>query len=251
MKFLIQQINGTVKHDFAFTLLESIHYQNWMQNNRVHIVRFFKTYDSDNQPPLKFKEYQQNYIPIGSVRFVEAWFQQFYEHTIKPINIPTELMGRRFTQRKVFNGTNRDLEKLRGGYFIKTNTKIKGFAELLNISKKGIHEIPEDDYQISNAINIISEWRVFVYRGQLVGLQNYSGDFTKFPNLEAIKEMIKAYQSAPIAYTLDVGMNSIATFVIEVHDFFSCGLYGFADHRILPNMFSNWHKEYLIKHGLK
>lgn len=29
-----------------------------------------------------------------------------------------------------------------------------------------------------------------------------------------------------------------------VHDFFSCGLYGFADHNILPYMFKDWFKEF-------
>jgi len=35
------------------------------------------------------------------------------------------------------------------------------------------------------------------------------------------------------------------TFVIEVHDFFSCGLYGFADHSIYPNMLHRWFWQYI------
>lgn len=55
--------------------------------------------------------------------------------------------------------------------------------------------------------------------------------------------MIREYKSCPIAYTLDVGVNSNNTFIIEVHDFFSCGLYGFSDNKILPYMFSDWFDE--------
>lgn len=57
--------------------------------------------------------------------------------------------------------------------------------------------------------------------------------------------MIKQYITAPIAYTLDVGISDGKTVVIEVHDFFSCGFYGFSDHTIIPFMFSRWFIEYI------
>jgi hypothetical protein len=82
----------------------------------------------------------------------------------------------------------------------------------------------------------------------MVGLQHYCGDFTLFPIVAAIENMIARYKSAPIAYTLDVGVSSVpykSTFVIEVHDFFSCGLYGFMDATKLPFMFSRWFHNYV------
>jgi len=58
--------------------------------------------------------------------------------------------------------------------------------------------------------------------------------------------MIKTFKpEAPVAYTLDVGINNRSTFVIEVHDFFACGLYGFADLNLLPLMFYRWFKEFM------
>jgi hypothetical protein len=58
--------------------------------------------------------------------------------------------------------------------------------------------------------------------------------------------MIKAYsKEAPVAYTLDVGVNKKHTFIIEAHDFFSCGLYGFADLKLLPLMFYRWFRDYI------
>ena len=58
--------------------------------------------------------------------------------------------------------------------------------------------------------------------------------------------MIKNYTTSPKAYTLDIGVNKKdGTFVIEVHNFFSCGLYGFSDHKLLPLMFiSGWKELY-------
>ena len=72
-----------------------------------------------------------------------------------------------------------------------------------------------------------------------------TGDFTIFPNIDKINKMI--FKSAPVAYTLDVAICDGATVVIEVHDFFSCGLYGFSDLKILPYMFSQWYYEYIRK----
>ena len=52
--------------------------------------------------------------------------------------------------------------------------------------------------------------------------------------------MIETYKpEAPVAYTLDIGVEKYrGTFIIECHRFFSCGLYGFSDHRRYPKMLS-------------
>ena len=250
MKFLIQKINHQIRHDFSFTLMESIRYQNWLQNNKKAITVKFIDYINNylNLSEWDFKPFHKHYIPIGSVEFVLGWMKQFNIPIPKPMNIPEELFG--FCHRKVFNGNHMDLEDLEGKYFIKTNDKIKGICGIITTKSNEI-EIPVGNYQISKLTNIGSEWRAFIYNGKLVGLQNYCGEFTKFPNVNNIKSMILAYKSAPIAYTLDVGVNDYHTFVIECHDFFSCGLYGFANHNILPYMFYRWFHEYLnkIKNG--
>ncbi|MNY01093.1 hypothetical protein D3C86_1336070 [compost metagenome] len=59
-----------------------------------------------------------------------------------------------------------------------------------------------------------------------------------FPDVKLINDMISTYNDCPPAYTLDIGMNEdIGSFIIEVHNFYSCGLYGFNDWKILPQMF--------------
>lgn len=173
------------------------------------------------------------------MEFVSKYLQDNYNIVLKPINIPEELLDVKFTGRCVFNGTEKDIvngEKK----FVKSNDKIKSFAEITD-------NAPIGNYQISDLINIKSEWRAFVFKNKLVGLQNYSGDFTVFPSIEKINNMIAEYKTQPIAFTLDVAIkedNNI-TVIIECHNFFSCGLYGFADHKILPFMFSQSFYEYL------
>ena len=258
MKLAIQRINNQIRHDFAFTLIESARFQNWVsrENNRVEI-RYENTEMDDNDivKPFEFKnKFYGSYIPIGSVEFVTQHLQEFHGLTPKPQNVPTSLFP--YAYRRILNGTEEGVQSAVDEYnrtFVKSNDVIKGFQEVF---KKGmdVGDIPKGNYQISNSINIDSEWRSFIYKGKLVGLQHYVGEFTLFPNVRVIKHMIEVYEAskeAPIAYTLDIGINDQGTFVIEVHDFFSCGLYGFSNHAILPQMFGRWYTEYVNKNKIK
>lgn len=225
MKFLIQTFNNSIEHDFSFHLIEAIKWNNWFRKEETF------TYELTDEVTKK------DCIPVGSVEFVSKYLHDYHNKTIKPINIPQELIDIKYTKRVVFNGTEKDLVTKK---FVKSNDKIKHFTEITN-------HAPNGNYQISDLIDIDSEYRCFIYKKKLVGIQNYSGDFTMFPNIQTINDMIKDYKSSPIAYTLDIGINKSDTFIIEVHDFFSCGLYGFSNYNILPYMFSNWFHEFLLK----
>jgi len=230
MKFLIQTTNKKIVHDFSFVLLESIKYNNWLNNSNDIKYKFIE-YNNFN-----FKKYHKNYIPIGSVEFVCDYFKYFYNIIPKPKNIPEELFE--YANRCIFNHDH----TIMGDYFIKSNDVIKSPINGIYGNDK---TLPSGSYQCSDIIDIDSEWRCFVYNKELVGLQNYSGDFKMFPNVNKIEEIIKNYKNSPISYTLDVGINYSGTFIIEIHDFFSCGFYGFSNHKIIPFMFSRWYYEFL------
>jgi hypothetical protein len=229
MNFLIQTIDTKVKHDFSFTLIESCDYQNWYHNDVLFQCVFSDTISQDSK-----------LIPIGSVEFVIEYLKLHFGLEPKPKNIPIDLLRLDFTGRNIFNGTEKDVCYNK---FVKSNDKIKAFTGITSV------KLPAGNYQISDLIDIQSEWRAFIYKGQLVGLNNYSGDFDVFPDVSKLKLMISAYVRGPIAYTLDVAISNNNTVIIEVHDFFSCGLYGFADHRILPFMFSDWFYSFIKTNG--
>lgn len=243
IKFLIQIDNdvGIPQYDFCYELVKAVEYQNWYYDNNEY--DYYLTND--------MLEYDyHDYIPIGSVEFVLNFYKQYYNiDDIKPINIPQELMNRKYTKRwidiiKIDSNNTIIIKYSRNSpMFIKDNTKIKGIAEIFN----PVRIYPQKEYLMSDVIDINSEWRAFVFNKKLVGLQNYSGDFTMFPDINLINEMIEEYKSSPRAYTLDVGINKDETFLIEVHQFFSCGLYGFNDYRVLPQMFISTHKEIISK----
>lgn len=222
--FLIQTINGMVRHDFSFQLLEAIDYQNWYYNEKKYDYILSETYKVENC------------IPVGSVEFVLSYLKKHHGiKEVKPINIPPELIQPTFLKRhiEIINTEKNPILIKDKPLFVKDNNKIKGFADIVTDGSN-----LKGEFLVSELIDIESEWRAFVYDRKLVGLQNYSGDFTMFPDVDLIKEMIKCYTDCPPAYTLDVGLNvKDGTFLIEIHNFFSCGLYGFNDSRILPQMF--------------
>lgn len=235
--FLIQTINGKIKHDFNFHLIQSIEYNNWFYNKTLYEYTLSETAEKGS-----------NFIPVGTLEFVFEYTEKYHgikKEKIKPINVPKELSFQiPFMKRKGWEMEKKEIpigihaEKL----FIKSATKYKGYTDII----KSLENVPDDYYFVTEAIEIESEWRVFVHRGEMVGLQNYSGDFASFPDVSQIKYMIEAYKSSPVSYTLDVGINNEGTFIIEVHPFVSCGLYGFSDYKILPNMFIEGYK-YFIK----
>jgi len=227
--FLIQTVMGELVHDFTFTLHEALRYHAWANRN-------YHTYTHSSHA-LR----EPGWIPVGSVEFVQDYLKDAYDLTVKPRNVPRELWPRKFSGRAItnpsFTGTP-DLSEVR--LHVKSNDKIKQEIDLT--------KVPPGNYQISPLQEYSSEWRAFVWRGDLVGLQNYAGDFTEFPDVPLIHEMMDAFSpSAPCAYTLDVGIIAgySRTYVVEVHDFFSCGLYGFADLQLLPLMLGGWFTEFL------
>lgn len=221
--FLIQSKNGIPLHDFGFHLIKAIEFNNWYHKDNGYVYRLFE--GTDKLP--------EGYVPIGSNEFVVNYLKKHFNKTPLPKNVPEKLFG--FANREIMNGNEKDIKKLS---FVKSNDKIKHFTEICS-------EAPCGKYQISDVVNIESEWRVFVYRDVIMDIRNYCGDFKIFPDIKKIGEMVECYESeSPIAYTLDVGINDSDTFVVEVHDFFSCGLYGFNEYNVLPNMFSRWFKEF-------
>jgi len=230
--FLIQTVENEVVHDFSFNLIEAIKYNNWYYHTNTY--RYILTNITNVSIP--------NCIPIGSIEFVMNYLNSYYQYNYinyKPLNIPPELMTENYLKRSCTIETAKDIHQFEEPLFVKDVNKLKGFCEIINNKQ----DIPTSgDYLVSEIVDIDSEWRAFVYNNKLVGLQNYSGAFYKFPDIQIICNMIKDF-NYPHAYTMDIGINMDGTFIIECHDFFSCGLYGFSEHKILPKMFiSTWMK---------
>ena len=221
--------------DFQYHLRKAIEFQNWKNNEKEHAIKEYSDFNYE----------KDCYVPIGSVEFVDGYLNKHFNLQPEPIQIPASLMEERYTKRECGRTNGFQLMNDFHGYFYKGLNRYKD-------PDGGIYNGEELDgekmFFFSEIIEIESEWRGFVFKGELVGLQNYLGDFTKFPNVSLIKEMINNFEEQPKAYTIDVGINdSNETFIIEIHDFYSVGFYGFQDYNKIPVMFSQWYYQFLSK----
>lgn len=253
MRFLLQTVGGKVVHDFVFELERSLEYQEWLgRNNDVAYCELEQirklNYGVDSDAIV-------NYVPVGTVEFVtefcKAFISEDADKRIKPINVPLELMSMEYRGVKTVNIELTDDNRIEidgiikgnSGMYLKSNDRIKD-RRTLHVS--GVdNSFPNGNYQLSETIpNILSEYRCFVYNDRLLGIQWYSGDFKVFPDVKRIELFMSKYRydygndHAPQAYTLDVYVSEKGTFVMEVHNLFSCGLYGFSDYKNLPYMMS-------------
>lgn len=185
-------------------------------------------------------------VPVGNINFINEGLKYVMgteKVKQKPIEIPDILL--KYTNRYYakFKGEyikkNLDTSK----YFIKDIDTLKNWNNLLYLGQD-VERFIQDDvlYSVSELIDIISEYRVFVSNDEVVGCQNYLGDVLTFPNKCTIQDMVEAYKedkTRPKAYTLDIGVikdkeNREVTVPLEIHNFTSCGLYGFFDEKVLP-----------------
>ena len=223
--FLIQTKRETVVPmplDFIFHLEQAIDYHEWFYQTHHYGKIYSDTVDDITRPEC--------IIPVGTVEFVCDYFKAHYGNVPKPWNVPESLFL--YAKRKIKNN-----ELPMGDVnFVKSNDTIK---EINN----GAHNKDNpytvgDNFQASEIVDDIqSEWRGFVFNGELLDIRSYSGEFDVFPDMIEVRSMIKDFTDSPEAYTIDVGVSpSRGTFLIEVHDFFSCGLYGFERYDLLPIM---------------
>lgn len=221
--FLIQTVEGHIRHDFAFHLVDATQYQNWYRGELAYDL---KLSDEPMGEPTD--------IPVGSLEFVMAFMERYHEipkDRLHPVNVPLALQALQWSGR-VFQTRRPDRVTLSFPLFVKSVDRYKDVADIV----KNPSLLTNQVYQFSEVVEFTSEWRAFVDRGELRGIQHYAGDFAEFPDTARVKQMIDAYRNAPPAYTLDVGKTEKGWQVVEVHPFVSCGLYGFRDYRALPQM---------------
>lgn len=223
MKLLIQSDDkGIPLHEFGYHAMKAVEYQKWAGG------------DFSCEMSTSPISHGPDVVPVGSIEFVHEFLEKYHAVTPKPLNVPVELFP--FAGRKILNGTENDIW---GECFVKSNDVLKLFTDICESAPKG-------NYQISEVVDIVSEYRCFVYRGANLGCFNYSGNFSVYPDMNTVYEMIRAYKSAPIAYTLDIAVQSCGiTVPVEVHNFYSCGLYGFSDYQKYPYMLVRWIMEFL------
>jgi len=169
---------------------------------------------------------------VGSIDTMTALFKKIDKYP-KPIDFPIEVDVAGLLNRKIIKmELNAFINLFKATHvpkFVKP-VETKLFDGAL-ISKEEhlnyLRGFNNPDVYISDKLDIVSEHRAYIHKGKLIYCCCYDGDFKIAPDYYYIEDIIKAYKSAPISYTIDVAIleNGMST-IIEVNDFWSIGSYG-------------------------
>ena len=86
---------------------------------------------------------------------------------------------------------------------------------------------PETQILCSEAIHLVSEYRGFVHRGEIIGLRHYHGDFRFYPDTKIADDALANFEGCPVACSMDWGVTRDGkTVLIEVNDAYALGCYG-------------------------
>lgn len=194
-----------------------------------------------------------NDVVVGSVEACSKFFNKCGIATPDYLGYPESLYP--FLGREIVRARYEDIV-MHYPFFVKPADEVKLFTGSVVANERQYKSLldfelkckPETWVYVSEVVEFKSEYRCFVYDGKLKGIQFYRGDYTKFPDIDTINSMIEAYTTAPIAYTLDVGVvetkkwpsffnensptpqvkiTSYKTALVEVNDMWAIASYGF------------------------
>jgi hypothetical protein len=226
MRAFLEKEYGEWSDDFVYIT------KNEFNNLGVEVIPFIvdnkKTIESCFQ---KYKPTKKD-VYIGSVKYTTDFFECLNVKTPDYIGFPESIskyLHRKITLKK-FGDINEPYP-----FFIKPATNVKQFTGSLcandaqnNILKNFYDVNLETLVYISEPINFITEYRCFVHKRELKGIQYYMGDYTKFIDTSVVLSAIDDYTDCNVAYTLDFGLTDTGlTALVEVNDMWSIGSYGF------------------------
>lgn len=185
------------------------------------------------------------YIPIGSISFVQRAMRLLYDSTFReqPIEIPTYLQTEEFLKRIYKIIEAKDIPRT-GRWFLKNASRIKDLSICTNMdffiqdemfdykptsdfdTATIIHT--EDDYLISQPLNIKVEYRAYIINGTLKNIAFYKGNAEYLPDIKLIKkaiDLINQNEEYLKSYTIDIMVGDFGTALIEIHNFSAIGLY--------------------------
>lgn len=188
----------------------------------IPVVRYKAIYSvADNEP---------DDLVVGTFSDVSVALEKLGVNLV-PVDYPDELLpfaGRKIWQSTLFTITRNpeywhvfvkpvvDVKRFRGTVLDKSEDLIK-----LGGGLEDIH------VWCSEKVNFLSEWRIWILDGEIVGLSPYRGKWDVFPDPAVLKRAVEAYHSAPRAYALDFGVTDEGkTLLVEVSDAYALSSFG-------------------------
>lgn len=240
MFFLIQrQETENVMQTECF-MLEYIINHSCHQHEFLHASVDDFYFDGKTGTPKNFPKYWASAIPVGTLEFVKSWMEVFYGHGLNPIEIPPCLRTWEFLKREYRFVHSHDIPKS-GTWFIKDASELKLFSTAFSDTVEQAYScLGEDEnglingmdsshiFQVSERLNVLSEYRCYFIDGNLENVCNYNGDMKYYIDLNLVERANSIYSAQadyPNSYSMDVMETDRGTALIEIHPFVSLGLY--------------------------
>lgn len=217
-------------------------------------------FEDEREVPLSPTESFKIPLMVSSIEETIAYLERAGIEIPKPLSIPEELKS--FVQRHYEIKTLEEFKKeTELPIFVKPHSKLKTFPSgvIKNESSRRLlfgsingKEIDQTQMVlVSEVVDMISEFRVFILRGEILDIQHYQGDPLVFPEALIIRAAIDEYKSAPVAYTLDFAVVKkndyfnnprFETVLIEANDAWAIGSYGMEGKNYLRMLKARWYE---------
>lgn len=180
---------------------------------------------------LETLEIQEDHIFLGSIEFMHRALGKLGLEVPDANDYPDEL--RYFLKRKVWSSTINTIaaDPDHWNVFVKPKTQKKKFVGRLVTSTKDLiacGDLTEDvAVWVSEPLNFVAEWRVFIRYGTVLGVRPYRGDWRAQFDAAIIEAAVAAFSQQPAGYALDFGLTDQGELaLIEFNDGYSLGNYG-------------------------
>jgi len=205
---------------------------------RGYICHLFSDFDKSN-----LEKYENGDVIFGSIESCKYGFVKSGIEIPKYLGYPDEVSpfyGRKIVEMDYSEVMNQELP-----IFVKPKDDVKRFTgdvfredQWRTITLNG-HQ--DTMFYVSEVVDFVSEWRVFVHNREVYACQNYSGNPLSFPSPDVINSIVNLYDNCPIAYTIDVGITSYGeTLIVEINDMWATGSYGAYDYEYTMAYIDRW-----------
>lgn len=228
----ISNIFIEVKNDLIINQETFIAYEGFSLYNEICFFTFEEILSE------KYKHLYKTNCFVGSLRTMKTIFRQI-EKSPQPIDYPQTVLDSGLIRRKIVKTNlksflkNPKEFKYSKEFFVKSvETKLfsgiytkEQLNDFYKVSKQQNLEI-----YVSEKIDILAEYRVYIHDRKIVYSSCYDGDFRLPIDFDDVENYIRIYgDEQPISYTIDVAVLNDSTFsttVVEFNDFYSIGCYG-------------------------
>lgn len=183
-------------------------------------------------------------LVVGTLDDVEVAMENFGVH-LEPMDYPEDL--KEFLGRKIWKSTLYTITSHADSWhvFVKPIWDVKRFSGTVLDKSEDLIKLGGglEDVAVwcSEKVNFISEWRLWVLHGEIIGLTPYLGKWDAFPDPAVLRKAVAAFHSAPAAYTLDFGVTDKGeTLLVEASDGYAVRSFGLDPEKYVQFLSARW-----------